>query len=83
MPANGAVVTNLYADTSASVSGADSMLVAVVDNTKAVALLSCTVDSTSKTTACTPAGRVLPGAGDNLEVRVTRRVPAAIKQGGG
>src|SRR5207253_2854573 len=32
MPANGGTVTNLYADSNATVSGADTVLVAVIDN---------------------------------------------------
>jgi hypothetical protein len=32
-PANGATVTNLYADSNATVKGSDTALVAVIDNT--------------------------------------------------
>jgi hypothetical protein len=71
MPANGATVTNLYADTGASVSGADTVLVAVVDNTKAVTLLSCTVDATSKNHCLNASGSGSAAAGDNIEVKLT------------
>jgi hypothetical protein len=42
-PAGGATVSDLYADSNASVTGADKTLVAVIDNTSGATLLSCTV----------------------------------------
>ena len=41
-PAGGATVTNLYADSNATVKGSDTALVAVIDNTTGATLLSCT-----------------------------------------
>ena len=42
-PANGATVTNLYADTNTTLSGTETATVAVIDNTTGATLLSCTV----------------------------------------
>jgi hypothetical protein len=70
-PANGATVTNLYADTNATLSSKESVLVSVIDNTTGATLLSCTVTSTSNH-SCSNAkesGSATPG--DNIEVRVT------------
>jgi hypothetical protein len=75
-PANGATVTNLYADSNANVSGKDSVLVAVIDNTTGAALLSCMVNSASKS-SCSNAGSsgsVAPG--ENIEVKLTATGPS-------
>lgn len=70
-PASGAVVTNLYADTNATVTGKDTAVVAVIDNTTGATLLSCTVNSTNKNNCSnsTESGSAVPG--DNIEVKVT------------
>ncbi len=70
-PANGATVTDLYADTSATVSGTDTVLVAVTDNTTGATLLSCTVTSASPHGCSTGTGSGSAAADDNIEVRVT------------
>jgi hypothetical protein len=70
-PASGETVTNLYADTNATLSSKESVLVSVVDNTTGAPLLSCTVTSTSNH-SCSNAkesGSVAPG--ENIEVKVT------------
>ena len=70
-PANGATVSDLYADTNATLTGTETTKVEVIDNTTGTPLLECTVNSTTKT-HCENAG---PGgnaaAGDNIEVKVT------------
>src|ERR1035437_1673196 len=48
IPANGAVVSNLNAETNATLSGKDSATVAVIDNATGATLLSCTANATSK-----------------------------------
>jgi len=76
MPENGGHVSNLYAETNAAVSGSDTATVTVIDNTSGVALLSCTVTSTSKgvcSNAATAATAAAPG--DRLEVQVTNTSP--------
>jgi hypothetical protein len=70
-PANGATVTNLYADSNASVTGTDTALVAVIDNTTGATLLSCTVDSTTKSSCSDSSGSGVAAAGDNIEVKLT------------
>jgi Collagen triple helix repeat (20 copies) len=70
-PANGATVTNLYADSNASVSGTDSVLVAVIDNTTGATLLSCTVTKATKSVCSNPGSSGAVSPGDNLEVKVT------------
>jgi hypothetical protein len=76
MPDNGGQVSNLYAETNASVSSGDTATVTVIDNTSGVALLSCTVTSTSKG-VCSNAATATTGAGpgDRLEVQVTNTSP--------
>jgi hypothetical protein len=64
-------VSNLYADTNATLAGRESVLVSVIDNTTGATLLSCTVTSTSAH-SCSNAkesGSALPG--DNIEVKIT------------
>ena len=70
-PANGATVTNLYADSSATVSGTDTVLVAVIDNTTGATLLSCTVNSTNKDSCSNASGSGSAAAGENIEVKLT------------
>jgi Collagen triple helix repeat (20 copies) len=71
IPANGATVTNLYAETNATVTGKDTVLVEAIDNTSGVALLSCTVNSTTKN-HCSNTGTSVPvAAGDKIEVKLT------------
>ena len=69
--ANGATVTSLYAETNATLSGTDTVLVAVIDNTTAEPLLSCTVNSTSKSSCSNGSGSGAAAAGDKIEVKVT------------
>jgi hypothetical protein len=69
-PANGATVTNLYADTNTTLSGTETASVAVIDNTTGATLLSCTV--TAGKSSCSNAkesGSASPG--HNIEVKVT------------
>jgi hypothetical protein len=76
MPENGGQVSNLYAETNATVSGSDTATVTVIDNTSGAVLLSCTVTSTSKgvcSNAATAATAAAPG--DRLEVQVTNTSP--------
>jgi hypothetical protein len=76
-PANGATVTNLYADSNAQIppAGPEAVLVAVIDNTTGVTLLSCTASSTPPVlggASCSNAsGSGTAAAGDNIEVRLT------------
>jgi hypothetical protein len=70
-PAGGATVSNLYADSNAVVSGTDTVLVAVIDNTTGATLLSCTVNSTTKSSCSNASGSGSAAAGDNIEVKLT------------
>jgi hypothetical protein len=70
-PAAGATVSGLYADTNASVSGSDTVLVAVTDNTTGKALVSCTVNSTNKTNCSNSSVSGFAKGGDNIEVKLT------------
>jgi len=70
-PATGATVSALYADTNATVLGSDTATVAVIDNTTGATLLSCTVNSTTKS-YCSNTGESAPVAfGQRIEVKVT------------
>ncbi len=70
MPANGATVTNLYAETNATLGGSATALVAVIDNGTGVTLLSCMVNSTSRN-ICSNTGASPPVApGQRIEVKV-------------
>ena len=64
-------MTNLYADTNATVTGTDSVLVAVIDNTTGATLLSCTVNKTNKNSCSNTSGSGSAAAGDNIEVKLT------------
>jgi hypothetical protein len=70
MPANGATVSNLSVDTNGVLTGSDTVLVAVMDNTSGATLLACTVNSTNKS-SCSNAGSATAAAFDNVEVKVT------------
>jgi len=70
-PANGATVSDLAADTSATVTGADTVLVSVIDNTTGATLLSCTVNSTTKNDCENAEVGGSAAAGANIEVKVT------------
>jgi hypothetical protein len=71
MPANGATVTNLYAETNSALSGSATALVAVIDNGTGATLLSCTVSPPSRN-ICSNTGASLPVApGQRIEVKVT------------
>jgi hypothetical protein len=69
--ANGATVADLYADTNATVTGKDTVLVAVIDNTTGATLLSCTVNSTTRSSCSNTTGSGAAAAGDNIEVKIT------------
>jgi len=72
MPANGGKVSSLYAETSATVGSKEEATVAVIDNTAATTLLSCTVTSTTKSTCSnTATASVAAAAGDRIEVKIT------------
>jgi len=76
MPENGGQVSNLYAETNASVSGSDTATVTVIDNTSGATLLSCMVTSTSKGVCSNAATATTAAApGDRLEVQVTNTSP--------
>jgi hypothetical protein len=72
-PASGATVSNLYADTNATVTGTDKVEVAVIDNTKGTLLLACTVDKTNKNHCSNSTESGSAAAGDNIEVKVTAK----------
>ena len=64
-------MTNLYADTNAIVKGSDGAVVTVIDNTTGNTLLSCTVNSTNKSSCANASGSGFVAAGNNIEVKVT------------
>jgi hypothetical protein len=70
-PANGATVTNLYADSNATVKGSDTVLVAVIDSTTGATLISCTVNSTTVNHCSNITESGSAAAGENIEVKVT------------
>jgi hypothetical protein len=71
MPAGGAKVTDLYAETNATLRGSDSVTVAVIDSTTGATLLSCTVNSTTRSSCSNATGSGSAAAGDNIEVKIT------------
>jgi hypothetical protein len=76
MPENGGQVSNLYAETNASVSSGDTATVTVIDSTSGAVLLPCTVTSTSKGVCSNAATATIAAApGDRLEVQVTDTSP--------
>ena len=64
-------MTNLYADTDGTVTGTDTAVVAVIDNTTGATLLSCTVNSSTVNHCSATTGSGSAGPGDNIEVKVT------------
>jgi hypothetical protein len=70
-PAGGAIVSDLYADTSAVPTGKETALVAVIDNTTGLTLLSCPITSSSKSSCSNTAASGPVAAGDYIEVRVS------------
>ena len=70
-PAGGATITDLYAYVAGTVTGSDTALVAVVDNTTGATLLSCTVNATTKNYCANTSGSGTAAAGDNVEVKIT------------
>jgi len=75
-PDNGGKVSNLYAETNAAVTGSDKATVSVIDNTSGTTLLTCTVESTSKSVCSNPAAAATAAApGDRLEVQITTTTP--------
>jgi trimeric autotransporter adhesin len=71
MPANGATVSNLYAETSATVTGSDTAVVEAIDNNTSAVLLKCTVNSTTVNHCTNNTQTGALGAGDKLEVKIT------------
>lgn len=69
--ANGAIVTSLYANTNATLSSQESVLVSVIDNTTGATLLSCTVTSTSDRSCSNAKGSGSAAPGENIGVKVT------------
>jgi len=71
MPANGAVVSNLYAETSVPLSGTETAAVEVIDNTTGATLLTCTVTASSSGVCSNTGSSSFVAAGNKLEVKVT------------
>ena len=71
MPANGATVTSMYAETNAVLAGTETALVAVIDNTTGVMPLGCTVNSTTKSSCSNTSGSGSAAGGDKIQVKVT------------
>jgi hypothetical protein len=55
---------------------ADTVTVAVIDNTTGATLLSCTVNSTNKNSCSNSSGSGSAAAGDNIEVKLTASGPS-------
>jgi hypothetical protein len=70
-PEGGAVPSDLYAETNATVKGSDTATVAVIDNTTGVTLISCTVNSSNVNHCSVSSGSASAAPGDNIEVKVT------------
>jgi hypothetical protein len=70
MTANGATVSNLEALTNGTLTGSDTATVTVINNTTGATVLSCTINSTNKSSCQNAASATVP-AGDYLEVKVT------------
>jgi hypothetical protein len=64
-------VSNLQVDTNATLSGTETAVVAVINNTTGATLLSCTVEKVSKSTCTNGATGGTAGAASNIEVKVT------------
>jgi hypothetical protein len=63
-------VTDLYAESSGTVTANETVLVAVIDNTTGATLLSCTVN-TNMNHCSNTSGSGSAAAGDNIEVKPT------------
>ena len=61
----------MYAETNAVLAGTETALVAVIDNTTGATLLSCTVNSTTKSSCSNTSGSGSAAGGDKIEVKVT------------
>jgi hypothetical protein len=70
-PGSGETVTDLYADTNATLGSRESVLVAVIDNTTGATLLSCTVTPTSNHSCSNASESGSAAPGENIEVKVT------------
>jgi hypothetical protein len=70
-PTNGLTVSNLAAVTSGSITGAETWLVAVIDNTTGATLLTCTVTASSNDSCGNATGSGTAAAYANLEVKIT------------
>lgn len=77
MPANGAVVSNMYAETSVPLSGTETAAVEVIDNTTGATLLTCTITASSNGVCSNTGSSVFVGAGNKLEVKVTNNAVSA------
>ena len=64
-------MTNLYADTNATLTSKESVLVSVIDNTTGATLLSCTVTSSSNHSCSNTKESGSAAPGENVEVKVT------------
>jgi hypothetical protein len=69
-PGNGATVSELYVDSNATLTGTNTVLVSVIDNTTGASLLSCTVNSTNHSGCSNTTEAGAASAGDNLEVKL-------------
>ncbi len=69
-------MTNLYADSNATVKGSDIVLVAVIDNSTGATLLTCTVNSTTVNHCSNTTESGSAVAGENIEVKVTATGPS-------
>jgi hypothetical protein len=65
------VVSNLNAETNATLSGKDSATVAVIDNATGATLLSCTANATSKGSYSNTGSSPPVAPGHRIEVKVT------------
>jgi hypothetical protein len=71
MPGNGGEVSDLYADSSATVAGSDTVAVEVIDDTTGAKLIGCTLTSSSPHSCSNTSEAGSAAAGDNVEVKVT------------
>jgi YVTN family beta-propeller protein len=71
MPADGASVSSLAATMSATVTGSDTAVVEVIDNTTGALLVSCTVNSTTVNECTNNTSTGTAAALNKLEVRIT------------
>ena len=78
--AGGATITDLYAYTSANVMGANTVRVAVIDNTTEATLLFCIVNATTKNYCSNSIASGSAAAGDNIEVKVTAFGPSGASK---